>query len=130
MLLISSTNLIPVLVTFLVVLIFAVVFYFLLRSYTKQTIKETCEGLRDKELIELINHNKSEKVIKRKKRWKIIRSVLFYTVIAIVLPIFAFSLINKIKGNTIMIGNFCTSSLVNKSSLSSSGNIIYLPFYL
>ena len=117
MLTITSTNLIPILVTSVAVLIFAVVFYFLFNGYTKQTIKETLEGKRDKELIEMINFNKSEKVVKRKKRWKIIRSVLFYVILAIILPVFVFSLINKIKGNTIMLGNK-TMMVVGSGSMS------------
>jgi len=101
----TSVEIIALVVTFIGVASFAAVFTILYQSYSTSTIQEIKSGKRDIELIDEIIYEKQENVKKRRKTSKIIKTVLFYVLLIIIIPIFIFSLINKIQGSTTMIGN-------------------------
>lgn len=101
----NSVEIISLIVTFIGVVSFASVFTILYHSYSTSTINETISGKRDIELIDEIIYEKQEKVKNRRKVNRIIRNVFFYIILIIIIPIFIFSLINKIQGSTTMIGN-------------------------
>lgn len=99
------TKLLPVFIPFLIVGVFAILFIVLIKYYAKTSIDEIEKGDRDIEFINSLKHNKLEKVIKRKKIIKVVRNVLFYALLVVIIPFFAFSLINRLQNNTTMIGN-------------------------
>lgn len=99
------TKLLPVVITFFVVIVFACLFIILIKYYASNCIKEVEKGDRDEEFLKNLEYNKQEKVIKRKKTMKVVRNVLFYVFLTIIVPFFVFSLINRIQKNTTMIGN-------------------------
>lgn len=101
----TSVEIISLIVTFIGVASFATVFTILYHSYSVSTMNEIHLGKRDIELIDEIIYEKQENVKKRRKVSKLIKTILFYVVLIIIIPIFIFSLINKIQGNTTMIGN-------------------------
>lgn len=101
----SSIEIVSLIVTFLGVASFAIVFTILYSSYSSSSIKEIKSGKRDIELMDEMIYESQEKVIKRKKVSKKIRSIVLTLLMILIVPIFLFSLINKIQGNVTMIGN-------------------------
>ena len=101
----TSLEIISLIVTLIGVASFSAIFTILYGTYSKSTIHEIKIGIKDVEIIGEVIYERKEKVIKRKKRNKLIRNILFYAVLVIVVPIFIFSIINRITNNSIMIGN-------------------------
>lgn len=97
-------SIIPTIVTFIGVVSFAVLFTILYKTYATSQIEEIKSGKRDIEIIDEVIHNRQEKVIKRKKIVKICKTVFYYLALAIVVPVFIFSLYSKIMNNVLMIG--------------------------
>lgn len=85
--------------------------------YIKDAIKELQTRKRDIELIDRLIHNRTLKVIKRKKVTKIIKNVAFYAFLVILIPILAYAVIYKIKGNNPRIGS-TTVMVVGSGSMS------------
>ena len=67
--------------------------------YIKDAIKELQTRKRDIELIDRLIQNRTLKVVKKRKVFKIIKNVLFYTFLVILIPFLAYAVIFKIKGN-------------------------------
>lgn len=101
----SPTDIISLVMSLVGVGSFCAVFTILFAKYAKSNIKETKEGKRD---IELIDTEITEQDIKTKRRRKaasIAGNVIFYAFLAVILPLFAVALVNKIQGNLVGIGN-------------------------
>lgn len=101
----EKIELISLIITFVGVVSFAIVFTVLYRSYTKSTIQEVSTGQRDIDLIDMALYEKQKKNKKSTKILKMVKNVLFYTILAIVVPIFIFSIVNRFQGRTTMIGD-------------------------
>ena len=101
----SKIEILSIIITLIGVVCFATVFTMLYSSHINTTIDEFSCGRKDYDLIEEYLYNKQEKVQKKKKQINIIKSVCFYAIIIFLLPIFIFSIINKIQGNVTMIHN-------------------------
>ena len=97
-------SIIPIIVTFIGVVSFAVLFTILYQTYAHSQIEEIKSGKRDIEIIDEVIRNRDQKVIKRKKIIKIVKTVVYYIALAIVVPLFLFSLYSKIVNNILMIG--------------------------
>lgn len=97
-------SIIPIIVTFIGVVSFAVLFTILYKTYANSQIEEIKSGKRDIEIIDEVIRNRDKKVIKRKKILKIVKTVIYYVALAIVVPLFLFSLYSKIVNNVLMIG--------------------------
>lgn len=97
-------SIVPIIVTFIGVVSFAVLFTILYKTYTHSQIEEIKSGKRDIEIIDEVIRNRDIKVIKRKKTLKIVKTVVYYVALAIIVPIFIFSLYSKIVNNVLMIG--------------------------
>lgn len=101
----EKVELISLIITFVGVVSFAIVFTVLYRSYAKSTIQEISSGKRDIDLIDLALYEKEKANSKTTKVTKHIKNILFYGLLAIVIPIFVFSIINRFQGRTTMIGD-------------------------
>lgn len=101
----DSLEIISLIVTFVGVASFSAIFTILYVSYSNATIREINTGIKDVEIIHEVIYERQEKVKKRKEAVKIVKDVAFYLTLLIVVPIFIFSVINKITKNTTMIGD-------------------------
>lgn len=101
----TSLEIISLIVTLIGVASFSAIFTILYGTYSKSTIYEINFGLKDVEIIGEVIYERQEKIKRRKKRNKLIRNILFYLVLVVVVPIFIFSIINRITNNSIMLGN-------------------------
>ena len=84
---------------------FAAIFTILYVTYTNATISEFRSGKKDIELIDEAIYDNLAHVKKRREIIKTIKSIGFYGLMIIIIPIFAFSLLNKFSGNVTMLGN-------------------------
>ena len=96
-------QIIAAIVTALGVFSFAAIFTILYYTYSKSTANEITEGRKDIEIIDEYIYNNQEHVIRRKGIFKMIKTTLFYVVLILMIPLFIFSIINKIQGNVTMI---------------------------
>ena len=120
-------DIVALIVTLLGVAAFAAVFTILYSKYTKSSIREVESGKRDIELIDQSISEKDEKVRKRKKAAGIAGNVLFYSIIAIALPLFAFAAWNKIQGNVMPFGDTALMVVASGSmSYKNETNASYL----
>lgn len=101
----TSTDIISTVVTFIGVFSFATLFTILYKSYASSQIAEIKSGKRDIEIIDEVIYERQQHVQNRRKVIGLIRTIAFYVIIIIVLPIFVFSLVNKVMGNVMMIGD-------------------------
>lgn len=108
---------ITLIVAFVGVVSVSAVFTILYSSFINSTAKDIEIGKKDIELIDEVIYFKQEKVKKRKKVFSIIKSTILYTLIAIMIPIFIVSAINKFSGNRAMIGDK-TFMAVGSASMS------------
>lgn len=100
----TTFEIIALVVTIVGVLCFAVIFTILYRSYSISTITEYEMGNRDVELIDEAIYENQPGVKKLKKVWHIIKQVLFYLVLAILVPTFAITIYSKFNSGIAMIG--------------------------
>ena len=100
----TSRDIISTIVTFIGVFSFATLFTILYKSYASSQIAEIKSGKRDIEIIDEVIYERQKHVQNRRKVTALIRTVAFYLIIVIIVPIFTFSLINRISGNRMMIG--------------------------
>jgi signal peptidase len=101
----NSREIIAAVASSLGVLTFAAIFTVLYHIYTQASIKELKTGKRDIELMDGYIHESLPSVKTRRRVFATVRSVCFYAVLAILIPLFIFSLFNKAKGNVTMIGD-------------------------
>ncbi len=99
----SINDIISLVVTALGVISFSIVFTILFGSYTKASIIEIESGKRDIELLDENIYENTASVKKRKKIAGIIKTVIFYAVIALLIPTLGSALYSKITSNVPMI---------------------------
>ena len=97
--LLSISVLISIAFNIVFILCFGVLFHY----YKKQEIKGITDGKYDIELIDRLIIERNKKNIKIKKILKIINYSLFCIIIILIVPLFIFTLINKIHGNVTML---------------------------
>ena len=100
----NSVEIISIVVTTIGVVCFALVFTLLFHSNAETTIEAINEGKKDKEIIEETIQQLKDKTKKSKKAFGFIKSVVFYVLLVFLIPVFIFSIVNKLQGNTTMIG--------------------------
>lgn len=83
---------------------FAAVFTILYRAHARSTVEQTELGKRDIELIDEALKERNPKVKKRKKIFSVIRSAIFVLFLAIVIPVFVFSLVTRIANGRPVLG--------------------------
>ena len=113
----TDQEIISLIVTFVSVLSFCIVFTVLYHSYQKSSITDIEHGKKDIELIDGVIYEKQDKTKRKRKFWGAIRSIFFYLIMIVIVPIFVLSLVNRIQGNTTMIGNH-TIMVVATGSMS------------
>ena len=113
----TSVEILALVVTAIGVSSFAAIFTILYMSFAKTTISEVNSGKRDIELLDEVIYQQQTKVKKRKEITGTIKSVIFFTFIGVVTPLFVFSIVNKIQGNVTMLGNR-SLMIVASSSMS------------
>lgn len=101
----TNIELISLIVTFIGVVSFAAVFTILYRSHVVSSIEDIQLGKKDIDLIDTYLYESQEKVKKRKKAIEIVKTVLFCIAMVILIPVFVFSIVQKIQGNALMINN-------------------------
>ena len=100
----TSVEIISLIVTAIGVASFAAIFTILYRNYTVSNIVEINAGKRDIELIDDYIYSGKSATIQRRRVWKAIKTVLFYLLLFLLIPIFVLSLLNKLNGEQTMIG--------------------------
>lgn len=101
----SSTDIIALIITIIGVASFAAVVTILFRNYIRSAIKEIKSGHRDIEIVDLMVYELDPKVVKKKKAIDITKTVVYYALLAIVIPIFGLSLYSRIKNNVTKFGD-------------------------
>lgn len=101
----SPSEILSIIVTVIGVFSFATIFTILYKSYANSQIAELNSGKKDIELIDEVIYEKQEKVRRRRKITGTIRTVVFYAIMVVLIPLFIFSLINRFQNNVTMIGN-------------------------
>ena len=101
----TSTEILALVVTAIGVISFAAIFTILYMSFAKSTISEIKSGKRDIELLDEVIYEQQTHVKRKKEITGTIKSVIFFTFIALVTPLFVISLINKLAGDVIPLGN-------------------------
>lgn len=113
----TSTEIISLIVTVIGVFSFAAIFTILYKSYATSQIAELRSGKKDIELIDEVIYERQTKVKRRRKITKIVRTIVFYAIMILLVPLFIFSLVNRIQKNVTMIGNK-TMMVVASGSMS------------
>lgn len=113
----TSTEIISLIVTVIGVFSFAAIFTILYKSYATSQIAELRSGKKDIELIDEVIYERQTKVKRRRKVMKTIRTIVFYIIMIILVPLFIFSLVNRVQKNVTMIGNK-TMMVVASGSMS------------
>lgn len=101
----SSYEIIAALATSLGVSTFAAVFTILYRGYCKASVKELKTGKRDIELLDDYVYGSIPAVKIRRRVWSVVKGILFYGFLILLIPIFVFSILNKLQGNVMMLGS-------------------------
>lgn len=101
----SSTDIIAIIVTVIGVASFAAVVTILFRNYIKSSIKETRNGERDIELVDDLVYSNNKDVIRRKRAASIGKNIAYYSILAVLIPLFGLSLYSRIKNNVTQFGN-------------------------
>lgn len=100
----NSVEIISIVVTTIGVVCFALVFTLLFHSNAQTNIEAINEGKKDKEIIEEAIQQIKDKNKKSKQAFGFVKSVVFYVLLVFLIPVFIFSIVNKLQGNTTMIG--------------------------
>ena len=101
----DKIEILALVVTSIGVVSFAAIFTILYMSYAKSSIAEIKSGKRDIELLDEVIYEQQTHVKRKKEITGTIKSVIFFTFIGVVTPLFVFSIINKLQGNTTMLGD-------------------------
>ena len=101
----SKTEILALVVTSIGVISFAAIFTILYMSFAKSSISEIKSGKRDIELLDEVIYEQQTHVKRKKEITGTIKSVIFFTFIGVITPLFVFSIINKLQGNITMLGD-------------------------
>lgn len=118
----TITEIISLVITIIGLASFAAIFTLLYRSNAKAQIADIEAGKRDSELLDEVIYERREEVKKQKKITAVLKTVFFYVIIIIFAPLFVFSIVNRITGNTMMIGNK-TVMVVASGSMSEKNEV-------
>ena len=91
----DKIEILALVVTSIGVVSFAAIFTILYMSYAKSSIAEIKSGKRDIELLDEVIYEQQTHVKRKKEITGTIKSVIFFTFIGVVTPLFVFSIINK-----------------------------------
>lgn len=116
----SSTDIIALIITLIGICCFASVISILYKHYIVASINDIKRGNKDIELLDLMIYENDKKVQRRNKITGIIKNVVYYTVLALLIPVFGLSIYSKIKNNVTTIGG--NSVLVVASGSMSKKN--------
>jgi len=116
----TTLEIISVVVTLIGIISLCAVFTLLFSHYAKANVNEVQSGKRDIELIDQTLKENSEKEKKKRKISKIISKIVFWLLMVILVPLFAYALVSRIRGELPVIGN--ESALVVASGSMSRKN--------
>ncbi|MBQ9774170.1 MAG: signal peptidase I [Clostridia bacterium] len=123
----NSLELIAAAATALGVTTFAAIFTILYRGYSKSSIRELQAGKRDIELMDEYVYESMPSVKRRRRVFGVIKTVLFYGVLILLIPVFVFSVLNKLQGNVMMLGDRAVMVVASNSmSEKNEANKDYL----
>lgn len=100
----NSSEIIAAVTTSVGVITFAVIFTILYHCFAKSSIKEINTGKRDIELMDEYIHSMQRSVKIRRLIWRGIKGLCYWGVLALLIPVFLFSIVNKVQGNVTMVG--------------------------
>ncbi len=101
----SSLDIIALVVTVLALAGFSAVFTLLFGSYSKSVVQNYKDGKNDTELITSFVNDKLNNKNVKKQRWAIVKRVVGSVIAAFVCIFFVLAVINKISGNSVVLGN-------------------------
>lgn len=122
----NTSEIISIIITFIGVASFAIVFTILYNSYSKSQIAEIKSGKNDIALIDEVIYEGQEKIIKRRRITRIIKNIIFFTAMIIIIPLFTFSIINKITNSNIILGNHSLMAVASGSMSEKHADNDYL----
>lgn len=123
----SSLDIIALVVTVLALTGFSAVFTLLFGSYSKSVVQNYKDGKNDTELItSFVNDKLNHKNVK-KQRWAFVRRVIGSVIAAFVCIFFVLAVINRISGNSVVLGDKMLMVVASGSmSEKHSNNEYYL----
>ncbi len=101
----TNVEIVGLVITLIGVGCFSVIFTILYRSSTLSEIADIKSGKKDIELIDYAIYNNLSHVKVRNKTIRTIKSIVFYGLMAFIIPFVIFSIVNNIQGKITMIGN-------------------------
>ena len=108
--------------TSLGVITFAAIFTILYSNYVEASVRELQTGKRDIELIDEYVYSEQKAVKLRRRIWSIVKSVAFYGLLILLIPVFLFSLISNLQNGVPMIGNHALM-VVASGSMSEKNSV-------
>ncbi len=101
----TQIEIVGLVITLIGVGCFSLIFTILYRSSTYSEIADIKSGKKDIELIDQAIYQNLSHVKVRNKTIKTIKSIVFYGLMAFIIPFIIFSIVNNIQGNITMIGD-------------------------
>lgn len=101
----SSLDIIALVVTVLALAGFSAVFTLLFGAYSKSVVQNYNDGKNDTELITSFVNDKLNNKNVKKRRWAVVKRVVGSVIAAFVCIFFVLAVINKISGNSVVLGN-------------------------
>jgi signal peptidase I len=118
----NSSEIIAAVTTSVGVITFAVIFTILYHCFAKASIKEIHTGKRDIELMDEYIHSMQTSVKIRRLIWRGFKGLCFWGVLALLIPVFLFSMVNKAQGNVTMVGGKAVM-VVGSGSMSQKNEV-------
>ena len=100
----TSLEIISLVVTAMGVCSFSAIFTILYRNYAAASIKEIVTGKTDIDLIDEYIYNSQKNIVRRREIVSKVKSIAFYTLIALLIPVFIFAMISKFNNSVVMFG--------------------------
>ena len=100
----TSVEIISLVVTAMGVCSFSAIFTILYRNYTAASIKEVATGKTDIDLIDEYIYNSQKNIESRREIIGKVKSIAFYTLLALLVPVFIFAMISKFNNSVVMFG--------------------------
>lgn len=101
----DKSEIISIVVTFIGLAAIGSFFTILFNHYAKGQMNEIKCGKYDDEIINNERYDRSEKAKRNKKNSKIFKNIVFYAALAIIIPLFVFSLISRVSNNVMNLSN-------------------------
>ena len=125
----TSVEIISLVVTAMGVCSFSAIFTILYRNYTASSIKDVVSGKVDIDLIDECIYNSQKNTVKRREVIKTIKSVVFYALMIVFVPVFIFSAISKFNGDVLMFGGKSLMVVASGSMSEKNSANTYLTTY-